>query len=104
MKFVKFTIFALAIVGLILSFTANMLSFGADGAIVLAGCALPAALAAYGTVVRRTMPRWAAAVSAISFLLVGFKTVDSEALDNIMMASFVGMLLAIVLTVRPERS
>jgi hypothetical protein len=49
------------------------------------------------------MPRWASIVSAVAFLIVAMKTTE-EPFDNIMMAAAGGLLLAIVLAIKPDAS
>ena len=104
MRYVKLGIAAFGIIGVILSLNYHLLSFGAQGAIVVGACALPVALVAYGTIIESTMPRWAAIVSAVAFLVVAMKTSgDNKDIQNIMMAGAAGLVLAIILAIRPER-
>lgn len=105
MRYVKFLVLALGALGVVLSLMYSVLSAGFHGVVVVAGCALPAGLAAYGTFAKPTMPRWAAVVSAISFLIVGMKTTESGPdIENIMLAAFFGIIVSAILAIRPERS
>ena len=104
MKYLKFVIGGAGILATVLGIANHLLSAGSQGLIVLVAAVLPVALVAFGTVVRATMPRWAAVTSAVSFLLVALKTREGDALQNIMMAAVLGLLAAIALAIRPERA
>jgi len=105
MKFVKFAMIATSLLAVALCFAYDVLSAGSQGVFVLICCLVPGALGAFGTVVRKGIPRWAAIVSVVSFLIVGMKTSgapEGSSLDNLMMVGFLGLLLALVLSIKPD--
>ncbi len=107
MKYVKFAMIAVSLLCIGLCLAYNVLSAGGQGVFVLICCALPAALGLFGTFVQKGIPRWAAIVSAVSLLLVGFKTSggpDGGDLENLMLVSFLGMILAVVLSIKPDKA
>jgi hypothetical protein len=103
MKIVKFVMGGAGILATALSFGYGVHRAGSHGTVVLVGALIPVALVAFGTLMRSTLPRWGAIVSAIAFLIVAMKTRQGEDLKNIMMAAALGLVLAIVLAIRPER-
>ena len=105
MKFVKFAMIATSALAAGLALAYDVLSAGGHGIFVLICCLLPGALGAYGTFARQSIPRWAAIVSAVSFLVVGMKTSggpEGSSLENLMMVSFLGLLLAVALSIKPD--
>jgi hypothetical protein len=105
MRYVKFTILGLGALSFVLSISYGALSFGGQGVFLLVTCLLPALLATFGTFVKPTMPRWASFVSALSFLIVGMKTSGgSSDLQNVMLLGFVGLILSLVIAIRPDRA
>lgn len=53
------------------------------------------------------MPRWAAVVAAMSFLIAAMKTSggpDGGPFQNVMMAAALGLILAVALAIRPEKA
>ncbi len=104
MRYIKFTILGLGALSFVLSISYGALSFGGQGIFLLVCCALPALLAAFGTFVKPTMPRWASLVSALGFFLVGMKTSGgSSDLQNVMLLGFLGLILSLVIAIRPDR-
>ncbi|MCA9691596.1 MAG: hypothetical protein KC636_18470 [Myxococcales bacterium] len=101
MKIVKFLMIAFGLLGAILGFSMDILSLE-GGAIVVCASLLPALLGLLGTFVWKGIPRWAAGVSILAFMVVGMKTTE-EPFQDIMLAAFAGMLLAIALTIKPDK-
>ncbi len=107
MKFVKFALIAASLLAAILCLSYDVLSAGGQGVFVFICCLLPGVLGVFGTVIQSTLPRWAAIVSSLSFLLVGLKTSggpEGGPLENVMMVGFLGLILGAVLAVKPEKS
>jgi hypothetical protein len=104
MSYVKYAIGAIGIVAAILAIVYGIMSAGGQGIFVLALCLIPAALAAFGTVVVHGMPRWGSIVSALSFALLAMKTREGADFQNIMMMAVLGLLLAVVLAIKPDGS
>ncbi len=104
MRYVKFTILGISVLSAILSLAYDALSFGGQGIFLLVACLVPAACAAFGTFVKPVMPRWASLLSVLAFFIVGMKTSGgSSDLQNVMLLAFVGLILGIVLAIRPDR-
>ena len=104
MRYVKFSVLGLSVLSAVLSVAYGALSFGGQGIFLLVSCLVPAAGAAFGTFVKPTMPRWASILSVLAFLVVGMKTSGgSSDLQNVMLLAFVGLILSIVLAIRPDR-
>jgi hypothetical protein len=104
MRYVKFAMMGFAALATILSLVYNVFSFGGQGALVFVLCVVPLALGVFGTVVKPTLPRWAAIVSALDFLILGMKTTEGDNWQNVMLAAVAGLLLAVVLAIRPDRA
>jgi len=104
MRYVKFAMIAFAAIATILSLMYKAFSYGGQGILVLVLCVIPLALGLFGTVVKPTLPRWAAIVSAFSFLILAMKTTEGDNWQNVMLAAAVGLILAIVLAIRPDRA
>jgi len=103
MRFVKFFMMAMGVVGVVLSVVYKLPSYGSHGLIVLGACGVPVALGALGTFVFDGLPRWASAISALAFLVAAMKTSKGEDLQNIMLVAALGVLVAIVLLIKPDR-
>ena len=104
MRYVKFAMMALAGIGVVLGLVYDLLSAGGQGIFTMAMCATPLVLGIVSEVGKRGFPRWMGGVSLVSMLIVGMKTSgDDSDLNNIMMAAFFGMILAIVLLIKPEQ-
>jgi hypothetical protein len=104
MKAVKLVILVISLLAVVLGLSAHLQSFGGQGIFTLSLAALPGVLVAASLGLRRPFGRLFAGLSLVSFLLLGMKTSDAEILQNIMMAAFAGVVLALVLLVKPERS
>ena len=102
MNYLKYAMMMFAALALGLALHLHLASYGAHGAVVLAACALPIALGAITVWTRRGLPRWAAILSAVSFLVAAMKT-SHRPFQNVMMAAVGGLLLAIVLAIKLER-
>lgn len=104
MRIVKFIMMGLAAVAVVLGLTYDLLSAGGQGIFTLAMAAVPVALGVLSEVTKKGFPRWMGGVSLVSLLLVGMKTSgDDTDLNNVMMAAFFGMVLALVLLIKPEK-
>jgi len=103
MKIVKLVMIALGLLGVALSLVYKLPSYGTHGLIVLGACLVPVLLGALGTFVLDGMPRWAAAIAAIAFLVAAMKTRGGTELQNIMLAAAAGVVVSIALLIRPDR-
>ena len=103
MKIVKLVMMALGLLGAVLSFVYKLPSYGPHGLIVIGACLVPVVLGALGTFVLDGLPRWAAAISAVAFVVAAMKTSKGTDLQNIMMAAAAGVLVALALLVKPDR-
>jgi hypothetical protein len=104
MKIVKLAMMGLGVVGAILSLVYKLPSYGTHGTMVLVACLVPVALGALGTFVVDGMPRWASVLSALAFLIAAMKTTGGREFQNIMLIAVVGLLAAVALLIRPDRS
>jgi hypothetical protein len=103
MKIAKYLMMALGVLGAVLSIVYKLPSYGTHGLIVLGACLVPVALGILGTVVVQGLPRWASAISAVSFLLAAMKTSKGTELQNIMITATAGLVVAFALLIRPDR-
>lgn len=103
MTYVKFALMGFSALGAVLSLVAGVMSAGVHGIIVLVGCLLPVALGGMTLATKKGMPRWASVVSLLGLLVVGMKTSEGEALQNIMMASAAGLVCALILVIKPDK-
>jgi hypothetical protein len=80
--------------------------YSAAGAelIVLGARLVPVLLGGLGTFVVDGMPRWAATMSALAFVIAAMKTSHGSEPQNIMMAAAAGLLVAIALLIKPDRA
>jgi len=103
-RYFKLALLALSAIAVLLCFVYNIFKFGGQGAFTFAMCAGPMGLAGFFTA-KPPMPRWASISSAVALLIVGMKTSgDDTDINNIMMAAFFGMIMAVILAIRPERA
>lgn len=105
MKYVKYALMAVGLLGALLCLKFGVLSAGLHGIIVFVACLVPVGLGALGTFVQPGMRRWAAVTSALCFVLVAMKTsggIDGGSLEKIMFAAGIGLLLSIALAAKPE--
>ena len=85
--------------------TPQLLSAGGQGIFTMALCAAPLVLGIVSEATKKGFPRWMGGVSLATMLLAAMKTSgDNSDLNNIMMAAFFAMILAIVLLIRPEKA
>lgn len=104
MRYVKFIVLGIGLLSALLSAVYGAFNLGGAGITVFVACLIPAALSAFGTFVKPAIPRWAAIVSVIAFLVVGMKTSGgSSDFQNVMLLAFLGLILSIVLAIRPDR-
>lgn len=103
MVYVKYVMMLLGVVAIVLGLSAHITAAGGQGIFVLVLCVVPVALGGLSIAQKRGMPRWASIVSAVAFLVIAMKTTEAP-FDNIMMAAAGGLLLAIVLAIKPDRS
>ncbi len=104
MRYVKYAMLGLGSIAVLLCLVYNVFQYGGHGTLLFVFCLIPTVLAAISLKLWGGMPRWASAVSMASFLLAAMKSSgDQSDLNNIMMAVFVGMILALVLLIKPDR-
>ena len=103
MRLVTWIVLAFSVLATALGFAAKLTSFGGQGVFTLAMAVLPAALVGVSRVLGRPFGRAFAGISLVAFLIVGMKTSEPAELQNIMMAAAVGVLLSVVLLIKPER-
>lgn len=103
MKLVKLIMIALGLVGAALSIVYKLPAYGTHGVIVLVACLVPVLLGGLGTFVFDGLPRWAAVISALAFVVAAMKTSKGEELQNIMLAAAAGLLVSLILVLRPDR-
>ena len=101
MRYVVYLMVIAGILALAISVTEHIWSYGGQGYLLLGLCALPVALGGIAALQGRC-PRWVSVVCAIAFLIAAMKTTEAP-LDNIMMAAALGLVVAIVLAIRPPR-
>jgi hypothetical protein len=104
MKLVKLFMVGFGLLGAALSIVYKLPSYGTHGLIVLGACLVPVLLGGLGTFVFDSLPRWAAVISALAFVVAAMKTSKGTDLQNIMLASAAGLLVALILVIRPDRS
>lgn len=102
MRYVKYIMAALGVLGAILALSYDIMGVGVHGVIVLIGALLPAALVGVGQVTKQGFPRSFAVISLIGLLLVSMKTSDGDPLQNVMMGAFFALILAIVRIIKLE--
>jgi hypothetical protein len=103
MQYAKFIVAALSLVCVALGLSVGLQNLGGQGLFTLIASATPLLLVALALASKRRFGRWMGAVSLIAFLIVGMKTSEAESLENVMVAAFFGMLVALVVLIRPER-
>ncbi len=103
MKIVKLIMMALGLLGAALSIVYKLPSYGMHGMIVLVACLVPVLLGGLSTFVFNGLPRWAAVISALAFVVAAMKTSKGEELQNIMLAAAAGLLVSVILVIRPDR-
>jgi len=103
MQYLKFVSAAFGAIATFLCFNYGLHNFGGQGWLTIGLSAAPIALAGLG-IMQKGMPRWASVVSALSFLIVAMKTTQGESLQNIMMAAAGGLIVAIVMAIKPDKT
>jgi hypothetical protein len=101
MRYVLYVMILAGVLTLVLSITEHVWIYGGQGYFLLGLCVVPVVLGGIAAVQGRC-PRWISGVSAVAFLVAAMKTTEAP-LDNIMMAAALGLVLAIVLAIRPPR-
>ncbi len=101
MAIVKYLMILFGLLAAGLGLSLNILDLE-GGSIVVVASLIPAVLGLLGTFMWKGIPRWAAGLSIVTFLIVGMKT-TSDSFENIMMASFAGLIMAIILTIKPDK-
>jgi hypothetical protein len=104
MKVVKWLVLAFSALAVILAVSAKLQTLGGQGVFTLVMAALPGALVALSLVLALPFARLFAAVSLVAFLIVGMKTSQADEFQNIMMAAAGGILIALVLLIKPEKA
>jgi hypothetical protein len=103
MRGVKYGMLGLAGLSVLLCLLYNVFQYGVHGVIILVACLVPTVLAGL-SIKMGGMPRWASAVSMVSFWIVGMKTSGNVSdLNNIMMAAFFASFMALALLISPDR-
>ena len=103
MKLIKLIMVGFGLLGAALSVVYKLPSYGTHGMIVLVACLVPVLLGGLGTFVFDSLPRWAAVISALAFIVAAMKTSKGTDLQNIMLASAAGLLVSLILVIRPDR-
>ncbi len=104
MRGVKYAMLGLGALSVLLCLIYNVFQYGTHGTLLFVFCLVPTALGGL-SIWLKGMPRWASAVSMISFLFAGFKSAgDISSLNNIMVAVFLAMILALALLIVPDRA
>lgn len=101
MRGVKFGFVGLAALCVILGIVYNLPSWGGQGIFTMGLLVVPLLLGILSIKPWNGIPRWAAIVSFLSLFLAAMKT--SEGFENIMVAAFVGSLLALGLAIIPDQ-
>lgn len=104
MTVIKWLVLVFSLLALALAFVARLHTLGGQGVFTLALAALPGALVALAVAFGRPFGRLFAGLSLVAFLIVAMKTSEGDEFSNIMMAAFGGMVVALILLVKPERS
>lgn len=105
MRYVKLVMMGFAGLGLAIGLNYGLLSAGNQGIFALAMCALPVVLGGLTEVTKKGFPRWMAGLSAVAMLIAAMKTQsDHGDLSNIMMLTFFGMVLSLVLLIKPQKA
>ncbi|MEX1365214.1 MAG: hypothetical protein AB1Z98_18955 [Nannocystaceae bacterium] len=105
MRYVKLTMMGFAGLGLVLGLAYGLLGAGGHGIFTLAMCALPLVLGGLTEVSKKGFPRWMAGLSAVAMLIAAMKTQsDHGDMSNIMMVTFFGMVLSLVLVIKPQKA
>jgi apolipoprotein N-acyltransferase len=104
MKALKWIVLGFSVLTIILGLAAKLQSFGGQGVFTLAASALPGVLVALSLAFHRPFGRLLAGISLVAFLIVGLKTSQGSEFENIMMAAFVGILVTLVVLVKPEKA
>lgn len=103
MRYVKYAMLGLGAIAVLLCLIYDVFQYGVHGVLLFVFCLVPTALAGLSLKLWGGMPRWASAVSMVSFLVAAAKSSgDISSLNNIMMAAFFGMILALVLLIKPD--
>ncbi len=104
MKYAKFAIAGLSLLGIVLGLSAGLQRFGGQGLFTLIMAGVPLVLVAIALGIGTRFGRLFAGLSLAAFLIVGMKTTDAKPLENLMMVAFGGMIAALVVLIRPERA
>ena len=99
---VRYVMMVLSATATVLCFVANVTTAGAQGWILVAACVIPLAIGLTGTRSGQGLSRRQALGSVAALLIASMKS--SGGLDSIMMAAFFGMLAALILAIKPERT
>lgn len=103
MRGVKYAMLGLGAISVLLCLIYNVFQYGGHGVLLFVVCLVPTVLAGL-SIKLGGMPRWASAVSLVSFMIAGMKTSgDQSDMNNIMVAVFFGVLLSLVLLILPDR-
>ncbi len=103
MRGVKYAMLGLGAISVLLCLIYNVFQYGVHGIVLFVSCLVPTVLAGL-SIKMGGMPRWASAVSMVSFWVAGAKTSgDQSDMNNIMMAVFFASLMALALLIVPDR-
>ena len=103
MKYVKYLLALIGVVGAIVALTAGILDAGGQGIFVLVLTLVPAILVGLSEGIKKPFGRAFAGVSFLSFALAAMKTTEAP-FENVMMAAAAGVILSVILLVLPEKS
>ena len=97
---IRFAMMGLSAVATILCFVGDAPSVGGQGWFLIALCAVPGIFGGLATAKGAGLTRGQSIGSALCFLLAAMKS--QEAFQNVMMAAFFGMIMCVILAVKPE--
>ncbi|MFT5432663.1 MAG: hypothetical protein ACI9OJ_003365 [Myxococcota bacterium] len=100
MERLRYLMMALSAVGGVMLLSEGILGFGGNGVLTFLFCLAPLGLGTVVTVSKTGLTRGQAVLSAAFFLITVKNT--NEAFQNTMILVFFGMLICIVLAIKPE--
>ncbi len=104
MKVMKWIVLAFSLLAVALALASKLLSLGGQGIFTLVMAALPGCLVAVSLGLGRPFGRLFAGISIVAFLIVCLKTSEGHDYENIMMAAFAGLVVALIVLIKPEKA
>lgn len=101
MKVVLYALIGFSILGAVVGLADGLLDFGGQGIFTLMLVLAPAVMGGVAIVRKATFTRAMAGVSLLTLLITGMKT--TEGFESTMMCAAAGIILAIVLLIKPAR-